>query len=342
MPRRPRLIDIAREAGVSLATVDRALNGRETVRPDTVRRVADAARRLGLQPPGLPPVATEDLPLRRFGVLLHKSGQEFYREFASELRAAVAAAPGIRGELVLEFAASQAPSEVARLMRGFHGRVDALAATAVNHPEVSAAVRDLRQRNVPVFSLLSDFAQDLREGYVGLNNLKVGRIAGWMIATAVRTPGKVAVFVGGHRWQGHELRETGFRAYLREAAPELQIMETLVNLETRQFTYETTLALLSRHPDLRGLYIAGGGMEGAIAALRESRRPGEVVLVVNELTSESRDGLAEGWVTLVDATPLGSLCRDLVGRMACAAETGPTGQSGQHFLPPELHIAESL
>ena len=342
MARRPRLTDIAREAGVSLATVARVLNGREAVRADTAARVAEAAGRLGFHAAHLMGMRAEPiLPARRFGVLLHKAGQEFYQTFAHELEAALAMLPGARGRLVVEFASSQAPSEVARLLRGFQGRVDVLAATAVSHPEVTAAVADLKQRGLPVFALLSDFAQGVREGYVGLNNLKVGRIAGWMVATAARKPGKVAVFVGGHRWHGHELREIGFRAYLREAAPQLDVMDTLVNLETRQLTYDATLALLARQPDLRGIYVAGGGMEGAIAALREARQPGEVVLVVNELTAESRVGLAEGWVTLVDATPLPALCRDLIALMAQSA-AGAAGGKGQYFLPPDLHIAESL
>ena len=54
-----------------------------------------------------------------------------------------------------------------------------------------------------------------------------------------------------------------------EERPDLEVLESIVNLETRQLTYETTLALLRKHPDLRGIYCAGGGMEGAIAALRE-------------------------------------------------------------------------
>lgn len=337
LPRRPRLSDIAREAGVSLATVDRVMNGRETVRADTAARVVEAAARLGLSTPGLAMMTNPVQPLR-VGILLHKSGQEFYQSFARELEAAVAEH---RGKLVLEFAASQAPTEVARLMRSFQGRVDALAATAVNHPEVTAAVTDLKLRGLPVFALLSEFAQGVRQGYIGLNNLKVGRIAGWMVGMAVREPGKAAVFVGGHRWQGHELREVGFRAYLRERAPHLEVLDTLVNLETRQLTYEATLSLLSRQPNLRAIYVAGGGMEGAIAALREVRLPGQVCLVVNELTSESRFALAEGWVSMVNATPLPLLCRDLLRLMDQAAHDSATAPS-QHFLTPDLHIAESI
>src|SRR6185369_2723273 len=44
------LKDIAREAGVSLATVDRVLHNRPGVRPDTVRRVKDAMARSAFQP----------------------------------------------------------------------------------------------------------------------------------------------------------------------------------------------------------------------------------------------------------------------------------------------------
>ena len=341
MARRPRLEDVARAAGVSLATVDRVLNGREAVRPETVALVHEATRQVGhasarrLMP-------APELPEVRFGVVLHKQGQDFYRAFAEELERAVALAPGVLGRLVLEFSTSQAPGEMAGLLRSMAGRCDALAATAVNHPEVTAAVEALKAQGLAVFSLLSDFAQGVRAGYVGLNNLKVGRTAGWIMALTAQGPGKVAIFVGGHRWHGHDLRETGFRSYLRECAPGLTVLDTLVNLETRQLTYEATLALLARHDDLRGIYVAGGGMEGAIAALRETRAPGAVALVVSALTGESRAGLAGGHVTMVIDTPLATLCRDLVAMMLRATQDGATGSGAQHFLPPDLHVAESI
>lgn len=80
-----------------------------------------------------------------------------------------------------------------------------------------------------------------------------------MIARGAKRPGKVAIFVGSHRFTGHELREVGFKSYFREHAPGFTVLDTFVNLETSEITHETTVNLLNEHPDLVGLYIAGGG-----------------------------------------------------------------------------------
>lgn len=347
--RRPGMVQLAAEAGVSVATVGRALNGREKVRPETLAHIAEVARRIG-HPAALRfgGDVSADRPVVRFGVALHKQGQDFYKAFAEELTAAVASEPSVRGKLVLEFSVSQSPAEMAGLMRAMADRCDVLAATSVDHPEVTTAVEDLRAKGIPVFALLSDFAQGVRTGYLGLDNLKVGRVAGWMMARAVPEgkPGKLAIFVGGHRWNGHEQRDTGFRAYLREHAPGLSVLDPLVNLETRQLTYEATLGLLKAHPDLRGIYVSGGGMEGAIAALRDARlkglTDGTVQLIVSALTPDSRRGLAEGLVTLVIDTPLPDLCRAMFSRMARAAlATAPT-RNETLYLPPALSLPEML
>jgi LacI family transcriptional regulator len=313
------------------------------VREETARRVYDAARRIGYH--AAPLIAQRlqaDLPVLRMGVVLHKERRVFYQNFAAELEAAAARATGLRVKPVIEFAVSQPPANFVALMQGMRGRVDAIVANAVTHPDVTDVIAALKAEGIPTFALLNDFAQGGRQNYLGLNNLKVGRIAASLIGMAACKPGKVAVFVGGYRWHGHELREAGFRSWFREYAPQFQILDTLMNLETRQLTYEATLDLLARHPELRGIYVAGGGMEGAIAAVREVRKPSEVCLVVNELTPQSRGGLVDGFVTMVITTPLPQLCDDLVRLMAEAAKAGPSEVAGQHFLRPELILPESV
>jgi LacI family transcriptional regulator len=343
MANRPTIHDVARAAGVSTATVDRVLNGREKVREDTARKVYEAARQIGYHAaPLIGQRMQADLPRLRLGLVLHKERQSFYQQFAAEAERAVQQATGLRASLEVAFASSQSPRDFTTLMEAMADRVDAIAATAVTHPDVTESVSRLNGRGIPCFALLNDFAQGVRQNYLGLNNLKVGRIAAQMMATAAHHSGKIAVFVGGYRWHGHELRETGVRSYFREHAPQFQVLDTLVNLETRQLTYEATLDLLNRHPDLRGIYCAGGGMEGAIAAVREARQPGEVALVVNELTPESRAALVSRHVTMVIGTPLPRLCAALVSLAAETVQTGLGPVQGQHFLMPELFLSESV
>lgn len=343
MAKRPTIQDVARAAGLSPATVDRVLNARERVREDTARKVYDAARKIGYHAaPLIGQRVQAELPRLRLGVVLHKERQAFYQNFRAELERAIAQAAGVRASLLLDFSTSQAPSEFAALMEGMLGRADVVAATAVTHPDVTDAVMKLNAAGIPCFALLNDFAQGIRQNYLGLNNIKVGRIAAHMIAQTARQTGKIAVFVGGYRWHGHELRETGFRSYFREYAPQFTILDTLVNLETRQLTYEASLDLLGRHPDLRGIYCAGGGMEGAIAALQELRAPGEVALVVNELTPESRAALITRTVSMVIGTPLQRLCADLVAMASEALSQPLPPVAGQHFIQPELFLPESV
>ena len=343
MAKRPTIGDVAGAAGVSQATVDRVLNGREPVREETARKVYEAARRIGYH--AAPLIAQRlraDVPELRLGVVLHKEKQAFYQAFASEIEGAARRASAVRATARIAFSPSQSPADFIALMRGMRGRVDALAASAVTHPDITEAVEALKAEGIPCFALLNDFAPGVRQAYLGLNNLKVGRIAASLIAMAAHRPGPIAVFVGGYRWHGHELREAGFRSHFREHAPAFHVLDTLVNLETRQLTYEATLDLLARHPDLRGIYCAGGGMEGAIAALREARQPGEVKLVVNEVTPESRAALLDRVATAVISTPLRELCDDLVRLAADAARTGPGALAAQHFLRPEIVLPESV
>ena len=183
MPKRPGMAALATAAGVSIATVDRALNGREPVHAATYARIAAAARRIGHPAAALLSPATPDLPTLRLGVVLHKGGQAFYQDFTRALTAEVALEARARVDLTLNYANSQAPAEMAALLRAMIGRCDVVAATAVNHPEITAAVTALKAEGVPVFALLSDFAEGIRAAYLGVDNLKAGRVAGWITAS---------------------------------------------------------------------------------------------------------------------------------------------------------------
>ena len=72
--RKSSIKDVAAAAGVSIATVDRVLNGRGGVSPDRVKRVIEWARKLRLDR------ALDDLPIRwlRIAILMQSPTNPFY------------------------------------------------------------------------------------------------------------------------------------------------------------------------------------------------------------------------------------------------------------------------
>lgn len=341
--KRPTIADLALAAGVSVATVDRVLNGRFKVREETARKVSEAAERIGYH--GANAIRQRifaDLPEYHLGVVLQKERHAYYQEFAAELGAAAARLHDCRMRVSISFAQTADPAELAGLLLGMSGKVNAVAATGLDHHDVTNAVVTLREKGIPTFSLLSDFAQGVREAYFGTNNMKVGRNAAWLLSKFAPRPGKVLLFIGGHRYHGHALRETGFRAYFREYAPQFEVLDAVVNLETRHLTHEALLGAISRHPDLVALYCAGGGMEGAISALREVDAGESIACLVNELTPESRQALLERRISGIFQTPLRELCAELMSTIVHTIEHGMAENPGQRFIAPILWTPESI
>lgn len=341
--RRPTVADLAAASGVSVATVDRVLNGRLPVREETARKVYEAAERLGHHGANL--IRRRLLAEKReyrLGFILQKERHAFYQDFAATIEAEARRVTDRNVRVAIQFAQTAEPAELAGLLAAMGARSQAIAATGVDHHDVTASVGALRGRGVPTFAMLSDFAQGVREAYIGTNNMKVGRTAAWFLTRLARRPGKAVVFVGGHRYHGHALREAGFRAYVREFAPAFEVMDAIVNLETRRLTHEALLAVLQKHDDVAAVYCAGGGMEGAIGALIEADRGEDVACLVNELTPESRQALLERRISGVFQTPLRDLCADVIAAMLHTIDHGMAENPGQRFLAPVLWTPESL
>lgn len=343
MSRRPTIADLAQKAGVSVATVDRVLNQRHPVREDTTRRVLRAAEEIGFHATALiRQRLSPDAPRRTFGFVLQKEAHYFYQALSAALQDAVYATPSVRGQPIVSFAAELTPHATTEKLLEIADQADAVAVVSVDHPNVSQAVEDLRLRGIPTFGLLTGLTTPAWAGYVGIDNRKAGRLAAWTIARTARAPGEVGILVGSHRYLGHEMREIGFRSYFREHAPSFRVLEAIVNLEEPRIAYEATLELLKKHPELIGICVAGGGMEGVIEALRDEKRAGTLSVVVNELTPDTRAALTDDIVTLVIGTPVQLLARRVVDAMLGAISDGASQPPIQTLLPFEIFTSENF
>jgi LacI family transcriptional regulator len=65
------------------------------------------------------------------------------------------------------------------------------------------------------------------------------------------------------------------------------LLEAKASLKGARYAAEVTRELLLTRPDLVGLYVAGGGVSGVIAALREEGAQSRIVTVGHDLTPNS-------------------------------------------------------
>jgi LacI family transcriptional regulator len=340
MVKRPTLQDLAKAAGVSIATVDRVINRRLPVSEDTAQRVVHAAEGIGYHATSLLKRRLVEMPVRRFGFLLQKRGDAFYHQLGQELSKATTSAPDIAGKAIVDFSEELVPKRIVEGLEAMESKCDAIAVVAVDHPLLSSAVDRIVAKGKPVFTLLSDLSSSSRKAYFAADPRKAGRTAAWLVARLAPASGKVGILVGSHRYLNQELSEISFRSYLREHAPHLQLLEPNFVLDDPRVAYEATTDLIATHPDLVAIYNSGGGQDGLIQALREKPVERKITAVCNELTATTRSALIDGVIDLALATPVAALAQRLVHSMiaACDGKIVPE----QVMLPAELYISENM
>lgn len=295
-----RLSDVAREAGVSLATVDRVVNERPGVRRRTADHIWDTIQRLESTPlPGQPAVSR--CPLH-FDVVLPAGPNTFMQNLDDQVvamgRELAAEDVTVTCHRIEGFNPAVLAATILRLGEASNG----LAIAALENPVVREAVNLLAERGVPVVTLVCDLSNARTVGYVGLDNRAAGRTAGYLMGRfAGGRTGPVALIAGsiGLSYRDHQERELGFRDALYEHFGNLTIADRFEDLDDFQKGHEQTNIILDRFPDLLGIYNIGGGTRGIASALKERGAAGRVIFIGHDLTRFTRQFLIEGVIDAV-------------------------------------------
>lgn len=294
--RKATITDIAAQAEVSTATVDRVLNGRAGVSAVNRQRVYAAAKALGYLP-------VEDkitLPSRpahlEFFIPFGRS--EFMHNLAATIRDFAANLPLV-ASCTIHSVDGQSPTALVRALEKTSLQTSGVGLITVDHPMTRNAVRQLSEAGVRVITIASDVLQTPRSAYVGVDNRVAGRTAGLVMGRMARAAtGSLGLFLGSRAYHGHEEREYGFRAVITEQFPGLRLLPAIETDENNAVSYVATQKLLRSHADLVGIYCVGAGRSGIARAVTEMGRPRPYV-IVHDLTDRTRDFLAQDLIDVV-------------------------------------------
>jgi LacI family transcriptional regulator len=267
MPHGPhRHSDIASQAGLSVATVDRVLHGRTGVSARAVRAVEHAMLELDRQ--------QTQLRLGARSVVLDLVIQAPDR-FSSAVRQALEAElPALRPATVRARFHQRERGSVADLVRmldavGRRGRAsDGVLLKAPDVPEVVEAIAALDQRGIPVVTLVTDVRGSRRLAYLGPDNAGAGATAAHLVHRWVRSvPGCVVVTLSRTDFFGERERLDGFRSSMAESDPDRDVVVLADADGLDDGMTGLVRDLVAQRHDIAAVYSAGGGNRGIASVL---------------------------------------------------------------------------
>lgn len=343
MVKRPTIPDLAKAAGVSVSTVNRVINQGPSVRQPTRERVLRAAEDIGFYGLGtIEHSVRSGRETHRLGILLQQGGRAFYSNLGIALEAAARNQSDCTVKLTLEYLDDLSPDNVAKRLIAMGETCESVALVAAQHPMVADAIDTVMAKGVPVAGLIAPLSARGNVGFVGLDNWKVGRTAAWAFDKIVKVPGEIGILVGNHRYRNQEMNESGFRSYFREHNSEFTLLEPQATYESAAAAREHVEKMLTAHPDLCGLFISGGGITGALAALRDLPRRKDFVAVGYELFDTTRTALIDGTLTMVISHPRETFAREAIAAMIRAKKAGPEGGAQRVALGFEIYTSENV
>ena len=287
--------EIALQAGLGVATVDRVLNDRAHVREHTRKRVEQAIRELEKQ----------ELQLATTGrKLIVDVVVEAPARFADEIRSALEAELPVLHPAVFRprfhLRETMTTDEVLETLRsigrrGSHG----VFLKARDVPEIAEAIRELQRSGIPVITTFTDVPLSGRIAYAGLDNRVAGATAAYLITQWLAPqPGNVLITMSDERFRGEEEREISFRRALRSRQPQLTLIDASGGHGLDSLTEERVLKVITAHKKIDAVYSMGGGNIAILRAI-EARQRSPVCFIGHDLDRDNVRLLREGKIQAI-------------------------------------------
>lgn len=339
---KPTVHDIAKEAGVSLATVDRVINARPGVRARTVERVQDAIQRIGY----VRDMSAANLARQRvyrFAFVLPGGASQFLETLREAIREAVKAQIADRTTIKVFSVPVLDPHAVVRTLGGIDPqRFDGLAIMAPETPQVRDAVARLEAAGMPVVALVSDLPNSGCDHFVGIDNMAAGRTAAVLMGRFLcNESGKVLVVANSMLARDSIDRRLGFDSVMAEQFPEKIVLPSVEAHDDPERIANIIKEAFVIHPDIAGVYSLTLGSQEVVEALRAAGHMTKLVVIVHELTPHSRKALEDREIDAVITQNVGHLVRSAI-RVLRAKSDGLDIIESQEQIRIDIVLRENL
>ncbi len=264
--------EIAELAGVSRGTVDRVLNNRGCVNPATAALVRDIARQLDYKPNRAGIALAAQRRNLKLGVLLFDTGNPFFDDVWKGVHAKSEELAGYNCTVLTRRVGFCADAQAQTIAELESCHIDGLVLSPFNDNKIARQIDRLSQNSIPVITTNTDIHHSARMAFVGSDFYRCGQTAAGLMRLLTQGETHVGIVTGSSQVLCHTGRIQGFCDTVQARYPHIRIVETIENSDDEFESYDKTLDLLSRHPEIDALYFTAGGVYGGCRAVLAAKR----------------------------------------------------------------------
>lgn len=338
---RPTTKDLAKAAGVSRATVDRVLNGREGVKKRTVDRVNEAIRELGF----VRNIQAANLARSqryRFVFALPRSGDLFLEEIVHHINEA---SETFASDLVwcdLAHIDENDPHSISAYLASLDpSETTGVAIMAPESPQVRDAIFRLQERGVAALPFISD-QTSMDEHWVGTDHEAAGATAATLIGRfCPPMAGSVLVISESMRSRDSLERRIGFDNELIQRFPNLRALPSLETYGDKDRAESIIYNSIENNPDLVGVYVLSSEARVPVTLLNDMANIDHLIKIAHERTPFTEAALKAGKLDAVIAQDPGHLVRSAVRKLKAITDRR-TAKGSQERIRVEVLLRTNI
>ena len=339
---RPTTKDLARVAGVSLATVDRVLNERPNVSSKTIAKVNEAIDHIGFVR-NLAAVNLARNKTYKFRFIFPEAGDQYLKELLDQVSEAKTSLKSDLTLLEIVQISINDPHLVANHLTLIDGNeVDGVAIMAPESPQVRDAMARLYGRGIKVVQFLSGQEKLENLDFVGVDNFAAGATAGQIIGRFLgNVGGKVMVVAETMRSLDSIERRRGFDSIINSKFSNLSLLPSLETYGDHERAGRIIARTFKYQDDITAIYIMSSEARIPLLSVAEATEINELTIVVHERTPFSEQALRREKIDAIIAQNPGHAVRSAI-RIMRARTDNREPLASQERIRIDILLKENL
>ena len=334
--------EIAALAGVSRGTVDRVLNDRGAVNPETAEKIRKIAKELDYKPNRAGLVLAAQKKRLKLGVILFSTGNPFFQDVLTGINEKAEELAGYNCTVITKQISFGVEAQLQAVKELLAEEVNGIAMTPYNDERIRDCINTLYEQGIPVVTLNTDIENSRRIAYVGSNYTRSGATAAGLLQLMTSGTVNVGIVTGSSNILCHTERIVGFLKTLEPFSDRIRVVDTVEIHDDEVESYEKTTTLLSKHPEINALFFAAGGVYGGCRSVEALGKKKAIRIIAFDLVPTTRQMLENGTIAATICQQPKIQGSNPLSLLFAYLTTGENPEKEYNYVAVDIRIKENI